>query len=59
MSGNEPLVPASDLLVRALARYVEALDRRYPGGPGELRAERLDGRSIITPMSNTRWRRIA
>jgi hypothetical protein len=28
---------ASDPLVLALARYVEALHRRYPGGPAELR----------------------
>lgn len=30
-----------DPLVAALARYVEALDRRYPDGPDELRRERL------------------
>lgn len=28
-------------LVAALARYVEALDRRYPGGPDQMRRERL------------------
>lgn len=30
-----------DPLVAALARYVEALDRRYPDGPDQLRQERL------------------
>jgi hypothetical protein len=30
-----------DPLVAALARYVEALHRRYPGGPEQLRGERL------------------
>ena len=30
-----------DPLVAALARYVDALDRRYPNGPGQMRHERL------------------
>ena len=30
-----------DPLVAALARYVEALHRRYPDGPDEVRQERL------------------
>lgn len=30
-----------DPLVAALARYVEALHRRYPEGPKQLRRERL------------------
>lgn len=30
-----------DPLVAALARYVEALHRRYPDGPDEMRPERL------------------
>lgn len=30
-----------DPLVAALARYVEALHRRYPDGPDEMRQERL------------------
>ena len=30
-----------DPLVAALARYVEALDRRYPDGPDQMRRERL------------------
>jgi hypothetical protein len=29
-------VESSDPLIRALAAFVEALDRRYPGGPDEL-----------------------
>jgi hypothetical protein len=43
-----------DPLVRALARYVEALHRRYPYGPDQLRREGLDGRANITEMSNRR-----
>ena len=39
-----------DPLIRALARYVEALDRRYPGGPDQLRREGLDGRATMRPM---------
>jgi hypothetical protein len=30
-----------DPLVAALARYVQALHRRYPDGPGQMRQERL------------------
>jgi len=30
-----------DPLVAALARYVEALNRRYPEGPDQMRRERL------------------
>jgi hypothetical protein len=30
-----------DPLVAALARYVEALHRRYPDGPGQMRREAL------------------
>ncbi len=30
-----------DPLVAALARYIEALHRSYPGGPDEMRRERL------------------
>jgi hypothetical protein len=30
-----------DPLVAALARYIEALDRRYPDGPDQMRQERL------------------
>ena len=40
----------ADPLVAALARYVEALDRRYPDGPDQLRRERLDGRATMRPM---------
>ena len=44
VSETRPAKPAADPLVAALARYVQALDRRYPGGPEELR-ERLDSRA--------------
>jgi hypothetical protein len=42
---------ARDPLVAALARYVEALQRRYPDGPDQMRREGLDGRANITAMS--------
>ena len=44
----------SDSLVHALARYVEALHRRYPDGPEQMRREGLDGRANITGMSDRR-----
>ena len=39
-----------DPLIRALARYVEALHRRYPEGPDELRREGLDARAKVSRM---------
>jgi hypothetical protein len=39
-----------DPLVAALARYVEALHRRYPAGPDQLRREGLDGRGKVSVM---------
>ena len=44
--GSEP----GDPLIAALARYVEALHRRYPEGPKELRREGLDGRANMAGM---------
>jgi hypothetical protein len=43
-----------DPLIRALARYVEALHRRYPGGPDELRREGLDARAKVSQMVRLR-----
>jgi hypothetical protein len=43
-----------DPLIAALARYVEALHRRYPDGPEQVRREGLDGRAMITRMSDGR-----
>jgi hypothetical protein len=40
----------SDPLVAALARYVEALHRRYPDGPEQMRRDGLDGRANMTGM---------
>lgn len=40
-----------DPLVAALARYVEALHRRYPDGPEQMRRERLDGRAKVSGMA--------
>ena len=39
-----------DPLVAALARYVEALHRRYPDGPDQLRREGLDARAKVSGM---------
>ena len=39
-----------DPLVAALARYVEALHRRYPDGPEQLRREGLDARAKVSEM---------
>lgn len=41
----------SDPLVAALARYVEALHRRYPDGPDQLRRAGLDARAKVSPMA--------
>ena len=60
--GHRPSRPGadsrhSDQLVQALARYVEALHRRYPEGPEQMRREGLDGRATITGMrKSTRGR---
>jgi hypothetical protein len=40
-----------DPLVAALARYVEALHRRYPDGPDQMRREGLDGRAKVSGMA--------
>ena len=47
-SGSPSTQP--DPLIAALARYVEALHRRYPGGPDELRREGLDARAKVSEM---------
>lgn len=39
-----------DPLIAALARYVEALHRRYPDGPEQLRREGLDARAKVSQM---------
>jgi hypothetical protein len=39
-----------DPFIAALARYVEALHRRYPDGPDQMRAESLDARGNIPRM---------
>ena len=41
-----------DPLLLALARYVQALDHRYPGGPAQMRRQVLDARAnmpIVMP----------
>lgn len=42
--------PSPDPLVAALARYVEALDRRYPSGPEQMRREAVDARANMHRM---------
>jgi hypothetical protein len=54
MTARVDAVGSRDPLIAALARYVEALHRRYPDGPAQLRREGLDGRAIITRMSDRR-----
>ena len=39
-----------DPLVAAIARYVEALHRRYPDGPEQMRREGLDARAKVSQM---------
>ena len=41
MTGQVQPPVERDSLVAALARYVEALHRRYPDGPDQMRRERL------------------
>ncbi len=41
MSGQGRRPMERDPLVAALVRYVEALDRRYPDGPGQISREGL------------------
>jgi hypothetical protein len=41
---------APDLLITALARYVEALHERYPDGPDQMRKENLDARANMRRM---------
>ena len=46
-----------DPLVAALARYVEALHRRYPDGPDQMRQERLaaaPNSANVVAMDNAR-----
>ena len=43
-----------DPLVAALARYVEALHRRYPDGPDQMRREGLDSRAKVSVMASSR-----
>jgi hypothetical protein len=52
VSGQARPPVARDPLVAALARYLGALQRRYPGGPDQMRREGLDGRANITAMSD-------
>ena len=40
----------SDPLIAALARCVEALHRRYPEGPDQMRREGLDARAKVSEM---------
>jgi hypothetical protein len=50
MTGQARRPVEGDPLVAALARYVDALHRRYPDGPDQMRREGLDGRATITGM---------
>ena len=50
MTGQAQPLVERDALVAALARYVEALHRRYPDGPDQLRREGLDARAKVSDM---------
>ncbi len=50
MTGRAQPLVERDPLVAALARYVEALHRRYPDGPEQLRREGLDARAKVSQM---------
>ena len=41
----------SDPFVRALAQYFEALHRRYPGGPAQMRRKGLADRANMLPVN--------
>jgi hypothetical protein len=57
LASEETRGATPDLLALALARYVEALDRRYPGGPDEMRRKALASRANIVAMPNRGQRR--
>ena len=50
MTGQVQRPVERDPLIAALARYVEALHRRYPEGPEQMRREGLDDRANIVGM---------
>ena len=50
MTEQGPRPVERDPLVAALVRYVEALHRRYPNGPDQMRREGLDGRAKVSGM---------
>ena len=52
MTGQVQPPVERDPLIAALARYVDALHRRYPEGPDQMRREGLDGRANITAMDS-------
>lgn len=51
MTAQAQALAERDPLVAALARYVEALHRRYPGGLDQLRREGLDARAKVSEMT--------
>ena len=52
MTGQIQRPAERDPLIAALARYVDAIHRRYPEGPEQMRRESLDGRANITGMDS-------
>lgn len=48
-----------DPLIAALARYVEALNQRYPDGPYQMRREALDARGNMRRMRKSKDGRAA
>jgi len=46
----ETAPPTADPLLLALYRYVQALDGRYPGGPSQMRRQRVAGGANMPTM---------
>ena len=53
LRGGENVRRAPDPLLLALARYVQALDQRYPDGPEQMRRERLAARANMPTVGTT------
>jgi len=51
--GCVPAARESDPLLLALARYVQALDERYPGGLEQMRSEGLASRANMPNVTPT------
>ena len=46
-----PTATESDALSLAVARYIQALEKRYPDGPDQMRRERLASRANMPTVT--------